>query len=431
VGPGFSPLDEALGLLPGHLTPWLAESLVQLGTRLPFGQAAEVLWHFTQTSVSEATARRLTERAAAAWLQLDLAEVARGEGDLAEADAAPAPDLLQVSVDGAMVGLVGGEWGEVKLAAIGVVVRDAAGTVTTTELSYVARLTDAERFTQHALPELRRRGVDRAATVVGVADGASWIQGFLDWHCPDAVRILDFPHAVGYLAQAAQETWGPGTAATSEWLAVQAQTLKHGDPEDVLLALAALPPGPARDAALGYLGTRRAQITYAAFQAAGYPIGSGCVESGNKVVIEARLKGPGMHWTRDHADALAALRTVIANGRWADAWPRIAGQLRHAAHQPSARRRLARQPPRAGPTRPTTAAQPTAGIRCPGPGTPEDHRQRQTHRRPSVETIRPLSRRTETLTGTPYAVPHCWAPRARGRAGTRRPRAARGSAARR
>jgi len=66
VGPGFSPLDEELGLLPGHLTPWLAESLVQLGMRLPFGQAADLLQHFTQTAVSEATARRLTERAAEA-----------------------------------------------------------------------------------------------------------------------------------------------------------------------------------------------------------------------------------------------------------------------------------------------------------------------------------------------------------------------------
>ena len=34
-----------------------------------------------------------------------------------------------------------------------------------------------------------------------VMDGAEWEQGFVDSHRPDAVRILDFPHAVGYLAQ--------------------------------------------------------------------------------------------------------------------------------------------------------------------------------------------------------------------------------------
>jgi hypothetical protein len=30
----------------------------------------------------------------------------------------------------------------------------------------------------------------------------------------------------------------------------------------------------------------------------GWPIGSGVVESGNKLVVEARLKGAGMHWSR-------------------------------------------------------------------------------------------------------------------------------------
>lgn len=348
MGPGFFPLDEELGLLPGQLTPWLAESLVRLGASLPFAQATDLLQHFTRTTVSEATARRLTERAGAAWLQLEFAAVDRLEADAhaaAASGASSAPMTMQLSVDGAMVGLVGGEWGEVKLAAIGVVTRDDEGVVTTTDLSYVARLTDAERFTRQALGELTRRGVDQAATVVAVADGAPWIQGFLDWHCPDAVRILDFPHAVGYLAKAAQETWGPGTAATSEWLAIQAHALKHGDPATVLTALAAVATGPARAEARRYLQARREQLTYATFQAAGYPIGSGCVESGNKVVIAARLKGAGMHWTRDHANVMAALRTVIANDRWEDSWPQIADQMRSEARQTSARRRAARRPP--------------------------------------------------------------------------------------
>jgi len=273
--------------------------------------------------------------------------------------------------------------------------------VTTRDLSYVARLTDAATFTQQALGELTRRGVHRAATVVAVADGAPGIQGFVDWHCPDAVRVLDFPHAVGYLARAAQETWGPGTAPTSEWLAIHAHALKHGDPETALRALAALPAGPARDEALGYLRTRRAQITYAAFQAAGYPIGSGCVESGNKVVIEARLKGAGMHWTRNHADAMAALRTVIANGRWAEAWPGITGQLR-AAGAPSGGGGGGPRPRWSAHRRRRRGGRPPPRRRA---GAPEDHRQRLTHRRPSLERLRPLPRLTETLTATLKWVP--------------------------
>ena len=40
---GFSPLDEALGLLPVQLTPILHANLVRLWSWMPFGQAVEVL----------------------------------------------------------------------------------------------------------------------------------------------------------------------------------------------------------------------------------------------------------------------------------------------------------------------------------------------------------------------------------------------------
>src|SRR6266567_1520419 len=39
---------------------------------------------------------------------------------------------------------------------------------------------------------------------------------------------------------------------------------------------------------------REAHMHYPTYQAAGWPIGSGSVESANKVVVEARLKGAGM-----------------------------------------------------------------------------------------------------------------------------------------
>ena len=35
-------------------------------------------------------------------------------------------------------------------------------------------------------------------------------------------------------------------------------------------------------------------------------IGSGATESANKVVVEARLKGPGMHWASFHLNPMLA-----------------------------------------------------------------------------------------------------------------------------
>jgi hypothetical protein len=183
---------------------------------------------------------------------------------------------------------------------------------------------------------------------VAVVDGAEWLQEWIDAHCPAAVRILDFPHAVEYLSRAAQAAFGPGTREASVWLDTWAPTLKTGDPDTVLAAVRALPmrddeARAVRDKVLGYLTKRRRQIAYATFQAAGYPIGSGMIESANKLVVEARLKGSGMHWERRNVTPMLALRAITCSGSWEQAWPRIWNELRRHATEQQRQRRLARR----------------------------------------------------------------------------------------
>jgi hypothetical protein len=76
--------------------------------------------------------------------------------------------------------------------------------------------------------------------------------------------------------------------------------------------------------ALTYLEKRMAMMNYPEYQRQGWPIGSGSVESGNKVVVEARLKGPGMHWAPSHVNLLLSLRNAICSDRWEEAWQDIA-----------------------------------------------------------------------------------------------------------
>ena len=210
---------------------------------MPFARTAEELAFFWRVTVGATTVRQHTEAAGAAYVAVQTAMVERLERD---APAPPAgPVLQQVSADGAMVPLVGGAWAEVKTLAIGVVqepvLEDGAWRVHAADLSYFSRLTDHETFARLALVETHRRGVVTAGTVVAVTDGADWLQGFVDDHRPDAVRVLDFPHAVGHLAAAAQTTFGPGTAATAAWLAAL-RTLPVAEATD--------PAAAARDAAL-------------------------------------------------------------------------------------------------------------------------------------------------------------------------------------
>ena len=349
VAPGIFPLDEVLALGPSQFSPRLVEWAVLFGTLLPFRVAARLLRLVSGVTISAETVRRLTERAGAAGVALDTDDLERIERELPDPAAGPA--VQQLSVDGAMVSLVDGSWAEVKTLAIGTVTagQDRGGAPVTVDLSYFSRLADAERFGRLATVETQRRGTTTAGVVVGVVDGAAWCQGFLDLHRHDAVRILDFPHAVGYLAAAAEARYPHDVLRAQTWLAEQRRILLTGDPAAVLAALAqGYPDQPSEQdtpigEALRYLTSRRDQIHYAAFRSRGYPIGSGCVESANKLIVEARLKGRGMHWSRAQVNPLVCLRCLDGNGRWQEQWPRLWGRIRADARASTTRRRCIRQ----------------------------------------------------------------------------------------
>ena len=301
---------------------------------MPFAKAADLFTTFTHTSVSESSAQRLTEAIGLAYEAVQLAEVERIERDWPEVE--PQEAKVVVSADGAMVPLVGGAWAEVKTVVVSEVgekaVLDGKAVVATHTHSYFSRLADAETFGRLSLGELTRRRLERAEQVASVNDGAEWIQGFVDYHCPEALRILDFPHAAERICQIGDVVLGEDAAATATWRIEQLHQLKQ-DGASVLLpklrsfATAHLNvPGVSEN--LAYLEKREAQMQYPTFQAQGWPIGSGVVESGNKVVVEARLKGAGMHWARASVNPMLTLRNAVCNDRWAEAWQQSSEQIR-------------------------------------------------------------------------------------------------------
>jgi hypothetical protein len=356
--------------------------MARLGAQITFGPAAKEIFRFTKVDVSKPTVRRDAEKAGRAYVEVQTAQVEAIEKELL--DAPKGPDLQQISVDGAMVPLVGGEWAEVKTLAIGVVgepvLVKGEWEVHTSELSYFSRMTDHETFGRLATVETHRRGTESAGKVCAVNDGADWEQGFVDLHRPDAVRILDWGHAAEHLSAGVQAVLGAGAAQTSEWLGAALHELRHGDSEKVLSGLRGLRnslvvhagaqsggegtegvsgneevfdviPGRERDfkvvsGHLEYLEKRREHIRYSQFTAAGYPIGSGAVESANKLVVEVRMKGAGMHWTREHVDPMVALRDALCSDRWEEAWPQISQRLIQQGMEHSAKRRA--EPKQAG-----------------------------------------------------------------------------------
>src|SRR6266849_1931546 len=312
VGSAFSPLDEELGLLGGGLTPRGEETLVRLASWMPFEQARELLQDLVGLRVSKATARRVTLATGEAALAVCEVEGERLKQEVPQAPAGVEKQAL--SGDGAMVHLVGGEWAEVKTLALGEVTRKKRGEVCTQYLSYFSRLSDAASFAEAALVETHRRGLERATAVCAVQDGAEWLQGLVDYH---------LAHAAEYINEIGQAVQAAGGRLPTTWLEGVLHRLKHQGPQRVLQHLtwlAARYPSAAVQEKLTYLQKRAAHMQYPTYQEAGWPIGSGSVESANKLVVEARLKGAGMRWGRQNVNPMLVLRNAVCNRRWHETW---------------------------------------------------------------------------------------------------------------
>jgi hypothetical protein len=67
---------------------------------------------------------------------------------------------------------------------------------------------------------------------------------------------------------------------------------------------------------LGYITNNIKNIDYAAYEQKGYFIGSGAIESGNKIVLQQRLKQAGMRWNVETAQNLLTLKAKAESGLW-------------------------------------------------------------------------------------------------------------------
>jgi hypothetical protein len=379
--------------------------VVHLGSWIPFRKVGRITHDVLNIFVSEPTVRRCVERHGQAYEAVQTAAVTTLETQLPEPPPGPPRQLL--SVDGAMVPLLHGEWAEVKTLALGEIEtpvwQDGAYLVHTTDLTYFSRLTDADTFQRLALVETHRRGVETAGEVIAPTDGAVWIQGFLDYHRADAHRILDFGHAAGYVAIIGRGVGAPESDAFQDWLTTHLHTLKYEGATAVWPKLtaqvAAHPERAELVEALAYLETRLAMMDYPAYQRQGWPIGSGSVESANKVVVEARLKGAGMHWARAHVNPMLSLRNAVCSDRWAEAWQEIGTYHQHQRQQ---RYRGRAQAHTAAPVAPLPPPLPVASTPEPAsqviepPPTPPKPRWRPAPDHPWRQSLDPPRRRSRS-----------------------------------
>ena len=245
------------------------------------------------------------------------------------------PEQMVMCTDGAMVQVTSGEWREVKTVTFGEFrpqwdARKRQVVTKTDNISYFSRVENADAFSRSALVEWHRRGGENAHTVVAVQDGALWIQSFIDYHCPQAVRVIDFAHAQEYVATVGRTIYGVETAAFHQWYVQMSKQLGHQPPQRTVNALRLLqrqhpghPEEEAIELAIRYLEKRLPMIDYPHFRRQQIPIGSGHVESGHKVVMQQRMKQAGMRWAEENLNPMLALRLALCNQTWKATWRQI------------------------------------------------------------------------------------------------------------
>lgn len=337
MGQRFFPLDEVLGLLPGQYTPQVQEAITRLGSRMSYGEAQEELALLWKVRVSESGTRQVTLRHGQIANILIEEKVAQLEAEGMEGTAQP--EQIVMCTDGAMVQLTSGEWREVKTVAFGEFhsrwdARQKKVVTQTEQISYFPRVATAEAFSRTALVEWDQRGGEHARTVVAIQDGAPWIQSLIDYHCPRAIRVIDFAHAQAYVATVGRAIHGADTTAFSQWYARMSRQLGHQPPQRTLAELRLLqrqypdhPEAESIELAIRYLEKRLPMIDYPHFRRRKIPIGSGIVESGHKVVMQKRMKQAGMRWAEANLNPMLALRMALCNQRWQTSWQEIQARV--------------------------------------------------------------------------------------------------------
>ena len=175
---------------------------------------------------------------------------------------------------------------------------------------------------------LHRMGAAKANVVTFAADGAPWIWKRLDWIVAQVgldpcrvVEVLDWCHAVHHVSVAL----GSLPLAEDERKELYERLrglLKEGKSRDVIAELEMLAVGQDKDSSvrreIRYLTKHSdaGRLRYNCFRCRRVPMGSGAIESTIRRVINLRLKGNGIYWTEDNAEAVFQLRAAVVSGRW-------------------------------------------------------------------------------------------------------------------
>ena len=340
---GFCPADAVLDLDAQDNTPAAREVISLAGAVEAFGQAATLLARMSGLRTSESTVQRTSEAAGAdVGRRLARKETFGAAADWPWHKDADGKTCAYISIDATGTPQQGprGSKADGRMCAVAMVynpipeerarwAKPQARRRPPWQARYVAALDGQAALGEPLRRQAAQVGMDRAERWIALSDGGSGLEDWLRVHFGrlDAV-ILDFYHASEYLAGLAKAWHGAGSEAAEARHQRWAHRLKHEGGAAVLEELRGLDL-PNREglrelhrATVVYFENQVHRMDYPRYRAHGWQIGSGPIEAACKTVIGRRLKGTGMRWGPQGADAMSHLRALLVSepGQWAAYW---------------------------------------------------------------------------------------------------------------
>ena len=184
----------------------------------------------------------------------------------------------------------------------------------------------------HVLGRMMRREaakiqIGRARVKYSVSDGAEWIAKQYNIQLPMLdENILDYYHLRDHVIAGSHILYGEGTAKAQAW---REEMMGYVWDQGSLVLLDRLSSylrchgsGPKAEALRSlreYVAKRVNMTDYPSYRKAGYDCGSGPTESFCGT-LTSRLKGRGMRWDKDNAEAIMALGSLYYSNLWTVYW---------------------------------------------------------------------------------------------------------------
>lgn len=339
---GNFPWDLMLHLSPQSLTPGAQEVATLAGVQESFGKAADwTLQKLAGIRVCESTVQRITEATGERLGKL-LAEGKvfgakrtwewnrDSQGKTCAYASVDATGILMQGENGAKV--------DGRMVYVGMIFNpqprdpdEKALAKPCDGVRYLAGLYTLEELGLQMRRQGAHVGMDAAEQWIALTDGGNGLEDFMDVHFPRAVKILDFQHAVGYLADLAKlvKPGPPGEEMLTAWC----HTMKHQGGAAILKVLEGLDQETMTAAAreqyettVNYLRKNVHRMDYPEYLRRGWQIATGAVESACKTVVNQRLSMGGMRWGEDGSDAVAHLRALYRSDedQWDAFWRQAA-----------------------------------------------------------------------------------------------------------